>query len=265
MNGSLRWTTGWWTARRSTLVVALNEDVERRWSRGRNRVLVESNIALDPVQLQELSANAPDLRAGGYRVALFVGRLIPWKGLLLAVESLRFAPRWKLVIFGEGPDRKAAEDLADRLGLRDRLDFRGHVSRNEVLGAFGEADALLFPSFHDSAGWAVGEASSLGCPVICLDAGGPALQAGCNGHVVAIHPEATLAERLGIRLRDLPPRGEPDLRMSSSRLDAVLQDWYSAQPSPERAEARDGRHAATDREPSVAAACLRVRPLLGPI
>jgi glycosyltransferase involved in cell wall biosynthesis len=237
MNGSFRRTTGWWSARRATLVVALNEDVARRWRRGRTPVVVESNIALDRVQLDEASSHPPDLRAGGYRVALFVGRLIPWKGLLLAVESLRFAPDWKLVIFGEGPDRKAAEGLAESLGVRDRLDFRGYVPRNDVLGAFRAADALFFPSFHDSAGWAVGEASSLGCPVICLDAGGPALQAGDNGYVVPIRPESSLAERLGVRLRDLPLRGAPALHLESDRLQAVLHDWYSGVVPPECAQA----------------------------
>ena len=48
-----------------------------------------------PDNSAELAVRSP------MRVALFVGRLIPWKGLLLAVESLKYAPDWKLVVLGE--------------------------------------------------------------------------------------------------------------------------------------------------------------------
>jgi glycosyltransferase involved in cell wall biosynthesis len=39
-----------------------------------------------------------------------------------------------------------------------------------------ECDVMLFPSMHDSGGWASVEAMAAGRPLICLDLGGPALQ-----------------------------------------------------------------------------------------
>jgi glycosyltransferase involved in cell wall biosynthesis len=234
MNGSLRVTIGRLVGKRATLVVALNDDVERYWRRYSTPVVVESNTALSVEELRPsapagVPANtrpAPD--ADGYRMAVFAGRLIPWKGLLLAVESLQHAPGWRLVVYGEGPERDRATDLAARLGVSDRLEFRGAVPRAEVFEAFRTADALLFPSFHDSAPWAVGEAATLGCPVICLDAGGPARQAGRNAHVVPIAPEDTLAERIGKRLNGLDGRGEPDDSLLASRLPSILDAWYRA-------------------------------------
>jgi glycosyltransferase involved in cell wall biosynthesis len=41
--------------------------------------------------------------------------------------------------------------------------------------AYLRHDAFLFPSLHDSSGNVVLEALSSGLPVVCLDAGGPAL------------------------------------------------------------------------------------------
>jgi hypothetical protein len=106
------------------------------------------------------------------------------------------------------------------------------VPRAEVFDAFRCADALVFPSFHDSAPWSVAEASSLGCPVVCLDAGGGAqLQAGRNAHVVPIAPAATLPERIGACLEGLSGRGEPDHLWYKDRLPGVLRTWYEGSSS----------------------------------
>src|SRR6202042_3233307 len=116
-------------ARHATLLVALNQDVEARWRSGPTPVVVESNTALEEGELHVDDSPERAGDAGGERLALFIGRLIPWKGLLLAVESLRHAPGWRLVVLGEGPDRARAEVLAARLGVADRLEFRGLVPR----------------------------------------------------------------------------------------------------------------------------------------
>jgi glycosyltransferase involved in cell wall biosynthesis len=235
MNGALRLTTGRWMARRATLVVALNDDVVRYWSRLSTPVTVESNTVLRPEELEPSNPSATGsplpAQSDGSRVAVFVARLIPWKGLLLAVESLSHAPGWRLVVLGDGPDRDRALALARRLGVADRLEFRGNVPRQDVFAAFRAADALLFPSFHDSAPWSVGEAASLGCPVICLDAGGPSRQAGRNAHVVPMRPEESLAERIGEALNSLPGRGIADDHLLAERLPGLLKAWYSTRPA----------------------------------
>ena len=227
LNGLTRSTSGALLARHATLIVALNQDVEKRWRRGPTPVIIASNVALE--QGEGAVAEAPDMSpdGAGHRVALFVGRLVPLKGLVLAVESLRHAPGWKLVVLGGGAEQSRAEALATRMGVADRLEFRGEVPREDVLAAFSSADALLFPSFHDSNSWAVGEATSMGCPVVCLDRGGPALQAGHNAHVVPITPTASLARRIGACLEGLPGRGEPDDSFRASRIPMVLRSWYS--------------------------------------
>jgi glycosyltransferase involved in cell wall biosynthesis len=225
-NGTLRATTGTWLARHATLVVAMNKDVEAKWRSGTTPVIMESNMAMNNSELAVAAALESLPEGQQLRTALFVGRLIHWKGLLLAVQSLRYAPGWRLVVLGEGPDRKHATALAKRIGVEDRLEFRGNVPRADVLGAFRSASALLFPSFHDSAPWAVGEATSMGCPVISLDAGGPARQAGRNAHVVPIAPARTLPQRIGMCLEGLSGRGEPDDIWREDRVPGLLRDWY---------------------------------------
>jgi len=225
-NAAFRLVGGNFVARHATLVVALNGDVEANFARFDTPVVVEPNCALSPSELTGSETSSLVDPESGLRTAFFVGRLMGWKGPLLAIESLVHAPGWRLVVLGEGIEHDRAEALANELGVRDRVDFRGHIPRPEVLAAFRSADALLFPSFHDSAPWAVGEAASLGCPVVCLDLGGPPLLAGRNAHVVAAMPATTLAQRVGERLEGLDGRGEPEGRWHDARLGPLLAGWY---------------------------------------
>ena len=84
---------------------------------------------------------------------------------------------WSFVICGAGPDEGRLRMLARRFGVEDRVEFRGWVPRRDLLALMQGADVMLFPSFHEEAGWAVAEAVSVGLPVVCLDRGGPVLMA----------------------------------------------------------------------------------------
>lgn len=209
------------TARRAALVVAQNPDVARRFRRARN-VVVEPNAAF--------GTEIPSHRGSGSgRTAVFAGRLLAWKGAALAIETISrpAADGWRLQILGEGYEKRRLQRLVVDLGIADRVDFRGHLSRDETLDTLASADALLFPSMHDQAGWIVGEASSMGLPVVCLDLGGPPTLADINARVVsAVAPN--LPDRLAEALRDTSTTpGHPHSRWSESRLPQVVRGWYS--------------------------------------
>jgi glycosyltransferase involved in cell wall biosynthesis len=208
-------------ARRAAVVVVQNAEVGRRFHRSR-RVVVEPNASLDPVP-----ASLRQPGTGGKR-AIFVARLIGWKGAGLAISALAqpVLAGWTLDIYGSGRDEQRLRALADRLDVSDRINFRGHAARSAVLDAYTRADVLVFPSLHDSAGWAVGEASAAGCAVVCFDHGGPPLLAGPNAHLVPMGRNAVrdLAEAVG-RAADSPVlRYE---RWGRERLPALVEDWYA--------------------------------------
>ena len=212
-------------ARRSTLLLALNPDVERRFRRYHARISVQSNTALPPGLLSSLDAHRAT--SGTRPIAVYAGRLLPWKGLRAAIRCLQYASDWTLIIFGEGPDKAPLLALAHRLGVEARVQLRGTATRRDVMNAMAAADAFLFPSFHDSAGAAAAEASALGCPVICLDLGGPPLQAGRNAHVVRALPARTLPKRLASALADVAGHGAPDNHLGAERLSDLLRQYYS--------------------------------------
>ena len=91
---------------------------------------------------------------GGRPTLLFAGRLLPWKGVFLALKALELLPEWQLVICGTGPDETRIRRLAKRWGLLHRTEFRGWVPRSELASAMREeADVFLLPGLHDDAGW----------------------------------------------------------------------------------------------------------------
>jgi glycosyltransferase involved in cell wall biosynthesis len=159
---------------------------------------------------------------------VFVGRLLPWKGLALAVAALAepAAAAWSLDVYGQGPDRDRCARLAERLGVAGRVAFLGHQPREAVLGAFATADAMLFPSMHDSGGFVVAEALSLGCPVVCLDRAGPGVlvQDGWGAKVpVGTDAIPRLAEALGRITARIPPVH----RWDTDRLSDYCDHWYA--------------------------------------
>jgi glycosyltransferase involved in cell wall biosynthesis len=137
---------------------------------------------------------------------LFVGKIITLKGIDLALKALGASDTdATLTVIGTGNFLSAAQRLVKKLRLEKRVTFRGQLTREQVLNAYSEFDLMLFPSLHDTGGYAVIEAMFNELPVICLDCGGPAVavQPGC-GIRVPIGPRRRVIAGLadGIRLYD---------------------------------------------------------------
>lgn len=224
-------------ARRAALVVAQNHDVAKAF-RGRRPVVVEPNVAMDSPPPIAPRRRAPG--AAAPRRALFAGRLLAWKGIRLAVAALARpeAAGWSLDVFGVGPEARAVRRLARRLGVADRVVFHGARPRRDVLAAIAQADALLHPSMHDAASWVVAEALSLGCPVVCLDRGGPAVLVG-PGEGVKVPVTGEVVANLARALASLSDPGAPVTRWTAARLPALVSSWYeragrAGVPEPQR-------------------------------
>jgi len=125
----------------------------------------------------------PSAPSSGPLRFLFVGNLVALKGIDLALAALHTSKSdGRFTIVGDGPFRATCQRLASRLGLAGRVQFTGRKPRSEVLRMYRDYDVVLFPSLHDTGGYAVLEGMASGLPVICLDCGGPALavREGCG-------------------------------------------------------------------------------------
>lgn len=209
-------------ARRAALVAAQNPDVATRFRASAARVVVEPNAAFDE------PAHPGAARGDGPPMAVFAARLLAWKGGRLAVEAMAhpLLADWRLDVYGTGYEEHALRSKVRTLGMADRVHFLGHRPREQLLAALASADALLFPSMHDQAGWVAAEASAMGCPVVCLPLGGPPVLAGPNARVVSL--DGDLVENLAVELdRAKRERGIPHRRWTADRLPSLLKVWYA--------------------------------------
>lgn len=229
-----RATTGWAgrsvfgrsAARRAAVVVAQNDDVAARFAR--HQPVIEPHVAIDDARLP--------VRAGRRDAAalteapvdlLFVGRLIAWKGVAIAIRALPHLgdQTRRLTIVGTGGDRARLERLAEGLGIADRVEFLGQVPREMVLELMASATALVHPSVHDSAPWAVAEAIAMGLPVAALDTGGPSLlvrRAG-GGALARVGPD--IAESFARAIESASAPHDPSV-VSVGRIATLLDRWY---------------------------------------
>ncbi|MFN3972119.1 MAG: glycosyltransferase [Gemmobacter sp.] len=81
--------------------------------------------------------------AGDPVTVLSVGRAVPKKGYETLLEALARLPaglHWRLVHMGGGDGREALRAQAARLGIAERVDWRGTVTQGQVLAALRSAD-----------------------------------------------------------------------------------------------------------------------------
>ncbi|MGZ5781568.1 MAG: glycosyltransferase family 4 protein, partial [Burkholderiaceae bacterium] len=102
---------------------------------------------------------------------LSVGNLIPLKGHDLVIKAMTGLPDARLLIAGEGPERRNLEKLTQQLGVQDRVTFLGSIPQAILRNYYVSADVLVLASSHE--GWAnvLLESMACGTPVIATSVG----------------------------------------------------------------------------------------------
>jgi glycosyltransferase involved in cell wall biosynthesis len=83
------------------------------------------------------------------------------------------ADQFEFRIGGNGPMRRAYQDLAERLGVADRVCWLGAVTREDAPRLFRECHVYVMPSRHETFGVVYAEAIASGKPIIATRCGGP--------------------------------------------------------------------------------------------
>jgi glycosyltransferase involved in cell wall biosynthesis len=145
-------------------------------------------------------------RAAGDPFTLgFPGRLVETKGLPTLIDALALLPDYCRVVFiGNGPMKSALEEQAARLGVAERVTFKGGVPTYEIPNVLQELDALVLPSltrpnWKEQFGRVLCEAMACETPVIGSDSGEIPYVIGDAG---LVFPEGN-AQELSARVRQL--------------------------------------------------------------
>jgi glycosyltransferase involved in cell wall biosynthesis len=107
---------------------------------------------------------------------LFVGRLIPAKGLtmlLSAAARIHSAIPLRILIAGDGAIRETLEEQVRRDGLSDVVTFLGRQNQEQIVALMRQSHALCLPSIRESGGAVLLEAMACEIPVLTVANGGP--------------------------------------------------------------------------------------------
>jgi glycosyltransferase involved in cell wall biosynthesis len=107
----------------------------------------------------------PD-RPGGAVSVLCLGRLVERKGHRFLIEAIARLEGLELVVAGDGPERESLEQLAESLGVSDRVEFAGVVGQDEALELYRRADVFCLPSLAEGLPTVLIEAMACGVPVV---------------------------------------------------------------------------------------------------
>ncbi len=108
----------------------------------------------------------------------FAARLVPVKGGAQLLEAfarvIRRHPTARLLVAGSGPESPALRGLADRLGLGDRVEWLGHVDRDEMERRFASSWLQAIPGlWEEPFGNVTLEAMMRGTALVASRLGGP--------------------------------------------------------------------------------------------
>lgn len=139
-------------------------------------------------------------------IVLFVGRLVPYKGVDVLLEALTGLNACGLIV-GDGPLRTALEARARELDLAGRVRFLGSVASDELAAVYRACNVFVLPSVtrQEAFGVVQLEAMAAGKPVVSTDVGtgvGWVNRHGETGYVVPPRDPVALREALRRILAD---------------------------------------------------------------
>jgi glycosyltransferase involved in cell wall biosynthesis len=172
-----------------------------------------------------------DRGAGDGRTILVVGTVERRKSLETVIRALAGLPDARVVAAGPATAyREQCEALAESLGVRSRVEFRGYVDRAELLCLYARAAVVAVPSRYEGFGYAAAQALCAGIPCIVSDRSALPEIAGDIARVVSVDDLAGWRDALAGALR-----GDLDARAHAGRADSIER---FAWPASARAMAR---------------------------
>ena len=172
------------TAKNATLIVTISkyslEKIENYYGVDAAKVRIVPN-GVDPEKFKPVAETDREggrrrLGLGSEPCVLFVGSLIPRKGLPFLVEAAKKIVKehseTKFVIVGEGPLKSQLLSYLATANLSGNFKFLGNVKEDMLPALYNSADVFALPSIQEGQGIALLEAQASARPVVAFDVGG---------------------------------------------------------------------------------------------
>jgi glycosyltransferase involved in cell wall biosynthesis len=193
--------------REAAAVLAVSQDLARSalalGARPERVHLVRNGVDHQVFRPEEKAAARAALSVpGDARLVLFVGNLLPVKGVPLLIDAIaalrrKGAGNLQLAIIGDGNLEPQLREQAESAGMTEAIHFLGQRRPVEVAQWMNAADLLCLPSESEGLPNVVLEAFSCGCPVVGTVVGGtPELVAPGCGLLVPPRDRAALAQAI---------------------------------------------------------------------
>lgn len=112
------------------------------------------------------NVNLQEAPAGDGPLLLSVGNLVNSKGVDLTISSVSKIEDARLIIVGDGPERRRLEAQALALGISHRVAFAGNVLHADLPRFYQAADLLVFPTEREGSPNVVLESLACGTPIV---------------------------------------------------------------------------------------------------
>lgn len=200
----------------------------------RTREYLATRVTAPLVVIPNPVLPAPSRDEPGEPLVVGMGRLVPQKGFDILLRAFADAapqlPGWRLIIAGEGPERRTLEALTEELGLTHTVALPGLVRDN--YGLLGRTGIFVLASRFEGFPNALAEAMACGRAVVatdCLTGPRELTLDGTAGLLVPVDDVAALSAAL-VRLG-----GDAEMRrrlgqaavaaMTAHGLPEVLRKW----------------------------------------
>jgi rhamnosyl/mannosyltransferase len=178
--------------------------------------VVPYGIDFAPYEAPAAAAAGAELRRllRGRQAIFTVGRHVYYKGYDVLIRAMRNVRNDAVLILGgNGPLSRSLQDLADTLGLGDRVIFPGRIPEHALPSYYHAADVFCLPSVERSEAFGLVQLEAMACrkPVVSCDLGNGVNyvnQDGVTGLVVPPRDERALAAAINRLLDDAALRKE---------------------------------------------------------
>jgi len=169
------------TAKNATIVVTISnyslEKIQKYYGIEQSKVrIVPNGVDIEKFKPMDTKEVRQQFGLGNEPCVLFVGSLIPRKGLPFLVEAAKKVVRaqadTKFLIVGDGPLRNQLYDSLKTANLSGNFKFLGNLKDNVLPAIYNCADVFVLPSIQEGQGIVLLEAQASGKPVVAFDIGG---------------------------------------------------------------------------------------------